>query len=1045
MKKLWVYLSLLSLLITQPALASLTSSSRHKLNLSIDRTLDRSIPASRIGEVSAQQTGSMVAPWIAITGWYNPLILIHPDGSRQIEVAQPAADRKTTFTNLKWSPDGKFLAFAETEMESGIATIWLFRPGDESPRKLVENSNSGFDWYPDSSAILYDRYAQQTTQSGRDFSCPSEYPATGPNRYDGLYRHALDAESTNDERVISPTGKYPLLNPEFSPDGEHILFQQHEWDSPRAYYNAWPQYVVSLDEPNQVVKLPDTLDDCAWSQNGQTIACGAWDETCSEANSCPIVLFSTLGEETGRLPAAVRRFDQRPLWSPERDELVFNSSEYRGFADGPCGGFSRPSDSPGDSTVWLYSISTGDAKALIAGSPVAWSPGGANLLVVRDGPDQFYDPAIYITDWQGNEPALLAEGDQAAWQPVRPPEAIQDFRMAPANASKIGEFPVLFKWKAPVNPFQSELPSIEYEIRYSFNELTESNWLTSDLLSTEYTLGAPNETISKTVQLGEELLNKPLFIAIKSRSQYSAWSTLSNIVQYIDSGFRPSRDGFSFSNSDPQWGRYPFDLITFSDYTLEDMYRMFGNSVCYFPVLDASQCIFLPWASTTLADWNYQISKYGHCLGMSTTSMMTMIMPDNLALFDSRAQYLFDNRIALNSIPTRKQISYYAVTQLALPLSFQINNAFNVSTPATFLDALKQGFISGDHNVMNIETTDGRHAVTPIAINFQEGQPTAVYFYDNIYPGELKKIDVDPMVAKWPANEIWSAVPLSLITADLFPPWDVSQIFRVFAPSGTALLENGQGQQIGTVEGRFVNQIPEANAFQFIGGLGVDAEPVYYLPLEGVYSLKLHGNERTNSEPITVSYQSPSSLARIEQIQLDENGMASASLSPNGDSLTIQSRSSQELNITFGTMREGQGTVVSLLNADLEGDHTVEISLPGSNSLRIKHGGSGEYQLKISRSSGDGEVVFETSSITSGVDEIHTIDQLDQMESESSLTLLVDRNGDGRAERRQRLKNLASGTTHFATNVPGVVGGGLLFFLGAAALLLGISRIVRRK
>jgi len=369
--------------------------------------------------VSAQETGDDES-WIAVSGRSNGLFILHPDGTGLLQIADADADNNTYIFNLNWSPDGQSLAYAVIDWETRRASIWVYHLGSEVPVRLIENSHGGFDWYPDGSAILYDKYAEREERVTALVTCDVDYLASGPFRFDGLFRR--DLNNDQDVLVVPAHANYPLHNPEFSPDGTHVLFQQHEWDSPTAYYNDHPQYVTSIRQPGQFHPLPGTLDDCDWSNDSQKIACGKWDGACAEGDSCPLVLFNPEGSEISRIPAAEPGFNFQPVWSPLNNELVFSSSEFRSFADGPCFGGSKPGGSPSSNQNDFYSFQDNEQRTLFPGSVQDWSPDGRRLLIfedqwTEDGNSVTIENHIYITDIESKHKKFLAEGELAAWQP----------------------------------------------------------------------------------------------------------------------------------------------------------------------------------------------------------------------------------------------------------------------------------------------------------------------------------------------------------------------------------------------------------------------------------------------------------------------------------------------------------------------------------------------------------------------------------------------------------------------------------------------------
>ena len=362
-----------------------------------------------------------------------------------------------------------------------------------------------------------------------------------------------------------------------------------------------------------------------------------------------------------------------------------------------------------------------------------------------------------------------------------------------------------------------------------------------------------------------------------------------------DAGFAPATDGFSFEN----YG----DDIPVVNLTPAEMQRMFGDKVC--ASMAGGECILTPIAEEWMMNINQGMSG-GHCEGMAVLSSLFYYQKENPGNFggDVTAELALDDNEAL-----QREIAYWFSTQYTYPGSATKIN----ETPAAVVDTLAKAFAEGKNVsemwVVGIYQPDfsGGHAVTPIGVEDLGGSKYTIQVYDNNFPGEVRNIEVDTDANTWSymastnPNE-----PEALYEGDAS-----TQTLEVVAVSprmaqqecdfcmgggagsrsgsglgandqqyyeislvglGNLLIEDENGQRIGLVDGKFVNEISGASRNPVKLGVNVwgqDYEPVYRVPVGRSFDITV--DPGSAKEPITASISmiGPGYFVSVDEIWLE--------------------------------------------------------------------------------------------------------------------------------------------------------------------------------
>lgn len=150
----------------------------------------------------------------------------------------------------------------------------------------------------------------------------------------------------NGDELTQLTGEADDRQPNWSPAGDHILFQRHASGS-----DDWNLYTMLPDgsDIQQVTTSSAGDTDASWSPDGQWIVYSSDDGDLPAAN---IFVIPAGGGKPARITHAETRYDGAPSWSPNGRSIAFES--YPGDEDAPSALWlitTLPLDAPPSSTI----------------------------------------------------------------------------------------------------------------------------------------------------------------------------------------------------------------------------------------------------------------------------------------------------------------------------------------------------------------------------------------------------------------------------------------------------------------------------------------------------------------------------------------------------------------------------------------------------------------------------------------------------------------------------------------------------------------------
>ncbi len=488
-------------------------------------------------------------------------------------------------------------------------------------------------------------------------------------------------------------------------------------------------------------------------------------------------------------------------------------------------------------------------------------------------------------------------------------------------------------------------------------------------------------------------------------------------------GFCPNSDGYKFSNSDSSWGSFP---VSAYDYRRIDLISMFGqDAVC---VMTGEICWIKPQANLWHVQANLAMNS-GHCDGMTSTSLRFFKGLDLPASFNSYA-YTPNN---LNLGDVRHHVAYYFVKQLTDPVG-AYKEQVRQNTPSAILDQLRAAMQGGAPDPPTLflrKSGEGGHAITPYAIADRGSGVSWVRVYDNNHPDDFSRyVVIDTVNQTWSYNlggATWTGsadtktlgvVPISKYVEQPVCPWCAGSV-QVAAPdnppmqevwlngSGHLLITDGLGRRLGYNGTQFVNEIPNAHGRFYEGGLGVEQEPIYKLPVNASYTILMGGKTVAQPKTITVSQFGPGYAVQIDNIQPQSSVQDSISITANGSEIAYRPSTSRHptLSLAFDD-NVNISYELQVVGAAIDAGQRVIVARDTTGRLVYSNAQAdgGEYGLSVRRVSSIGTEWFTHNNLTISAGDTHYA-AYRSWDGQGAMTLYVDRGSDGTIDDAIPLEN----------------------------------------
>lgn len=1016
-------------------------------------------------------------PWIAYISPDKNIWLIRQNGTDKYQLTSDASKDETYiyYHNLKWSPNGNYLAFIRSDYRGSTeptqSTLLMVPVGETEITTLANDVSGSFEWAPDSKWIVYSKsFTTKEIEGYLNKEIDTAY---------GLWK--INLYTLTPEEFIPRKLEYPLMMPHLSPDGSKILFhmdQYFAWSNERLSIHTYPACLADLQDPNEFMVL-DYGGLCDWSPNGDQFACtyeGAW-QTLFIDEPCATDILSLSGEKQLTIPKGENSCDVRVSWSPDADYIAISTIIYDTESGNPDfgldyvslgdeinrfrlgtdihGSFWSPDgsylvfliDSYSDTNerqgIYILEPNTGELKKIGDGEPRSWSSDSQWLITSNE-----------LINIISGEKEIFEENDEAAWQPfsLPPPPAIQDLHIELVNELEDGEDQNPFKlvWTHPESMAglgSNERTITQYDIRYSETPITEENWNNANQISfynPENSTDSVEFLVTKSSGNGIHA-NSFYHFAVKSVNSEGGWSDLSNVMQLIDTGFRVYPDGFSFEN------RGIRDLNEFNE---QSMYKLFGESVCspYSHIFNTSCAISL-LADYWMKDAQQKMNP-GRCFGMANISAFSFyeksLIVDELAqhqvhmIDDEYSAWEFISRIQALSLAS-PSVEYLSINEIITP---------------TFTLGLLQDSLSNKESVIlsamaiNDEGNLWHHSVTPIALEENADGIWRIWVYDNNSPDAYTYYVIDTKENIWYSEKIARnkntlslyTYPTSMIQEKHFIDYwgnikeNITNIEVWKGGFPSLRIKNALGKRIGYYDGLFVSEIQGAYVTP-IYAESINLEPMYYLPNNDVYDIVIDGSNYISETSESISIFDYQRAYRIENIRISNTTLDTLTIDPHNALLSYRSNEQKGIDLTFIEQTDNSERKIQLSNISLEPDSYIGINRNEDGEFFFSSSAFSIYNVMIYRISEKGEHRFSSENIEIDPGNSHIID-LENWDGSGKLKIQIDRNADGVVDETIKLRNDNEESQGFNQKRIAI----LVVFVGTIFLVIGgIGFLVVRK
>ncbi len=446
-----------------------------------------------------------------------------------------------------------------------------------------------------------------------------------------------------------------------------------------------------------------------------------------------------------------------------------------------------------------------------------------------------------------------------------------------------------------------------------------------------------------------------------------------------DLGFRPEENGFSFSN----YG----DDIPATNLTAAELRRMFGDQVC--ARLDGDECTLTPPAEQWMEQINGSMAG-GHCEGMAVLSLMMYTDQVPEADFGASAATELD----INDEALQREIAYWWTTQTVDPTYSNVIKG----TPTEILETVQQMDANGETYTIGIYKEDGSggHAITPFGVQDKGDGLFAILVYDNNYPGETRELLVDTRDNTWlyeasinpqVESELYTG-NADTQTLDLTPtsarlgeqqcPFcdgsgtasrgsklaaNAQQHNQIFLDGdGHLLITDDNGNRLGYVDGKLVNEIPDARYSLFRMGIGIDApEPLYWIPSGLDVTITIDGSTLTEASATDLVMIGPGFSIGVEGISLEPGQVDTVYFMPTDQMVYYETDKDESPNLLVAVEDQGAADYYfEVQGADMQGGGAISLVLDSK---------AGDLLINTDKLTNEGTFDFYMTRITDELEE----------------------------------------------------------------------------
>jgi dipeptidyl aminopeptidase/acylaminoacyl peptidase len=405
-------------------------------------TIETSLAIKQAGAPQISSDGKWVA--YTISEWdrkencrVSHVWLASTDGGRSTRLTNGVKGESSP----QWSPDGMYLAFL-AERDKGTQ-IWLLPVfGGESERLTTEeNDVQAFRWSPDGSQIAYITRDVPKDKAERDKKKKEKFDTIVVDS-GFTYSHMWTINVASKEKKRITEGDFTVSSPQWSPDGESIVFVMSSGGAQESTYIDISEdrntdlYLVSAagGAPRRLTANPAADTNPQWSPDGKLLAYVANNEPSSWAAKNDLVVISP-AEQTPRnlTKDFIESVGPSMNWAPDGRTIYFSASQgvhthiFKVSVDG--GAISQVTRD--HRTYGPFDIAGYWQNVTPAAPPINADESSANWKIAYSVSDSFTPEDIWVAPL-----SKIEDAKKVTW--VNP--EIKDFALAETN---------VIRWKGP--------------------------------------------------------------------------------------------------------------------------------------------------------------------------------------------------------------------------------------------------------------------------------------------------------------------------------------------------------------------------------------------------------------------------------------------------------------------------------------------------------------------------------------------------------------------------------------------------------------------
>jgi hypothetical protein len=383
-------------------------------------------------------------------------------------------------------------------------------------------------------------------------------------------------------------------------------------------------------------------------------------------------------------------------------------------------------------------------------------------------------------------------------------------------------------------------------------------------------------------------------------------------------------------------------------------------------------------------------------------------------------------------------------------------------SPREVVETLRKSFADGKNAqewwVVGIYMRDGSggHAITPIGVEDVSDTQTDILVYDNNWPGDVRRIEVNMRDNTWyylaatnpsqreavyegdEGTQTLEIVGISerlsqqvcsfcsgrgnVAEAPAAGPRSLAaqQYYEIYLDGKTDLLITDEaGNQIGYLDGQLINTIPDAEMDTFRFGMDVwDAnyEPVYKIPVGTAFGIAVVGANITEPSTATVTIIGPGFYMSIADILMDPGETDAIGVANDGQfyGLVYLTDYSETPIVEMGIENpDGTAYAFQAQATELVGqEDTLNIGIDLDTGQFILNSSENKeaatYSIDILRLTPDGLFAFGARDLVLDPEATIYLDYLNWPAGDAPMTAEVDTNSDGTIDNTLELPNTSA-------------------------------------